>query len=117
MTKEAVVGNRPSESIVVRPVIAGVHRPIATFFRVPSQRQFNQRIRACPMQIGPRVITGTHHIINLFLSRVDRLAARIQLIPALKILPLAFNHREVRVRRLVIKSRTFSAEILHHVLL
>ena len=46
VAEHAIVGDRAAETVMVRPIVARVHRPVAALLGVPSQRQFDQRIGA-----------------------------------------------------------------------
>ncbi len=41
------------------------HRPVSTPFRIPTQRKLDQCSPICAMQVGPRVIARTHHVVDL----------------------------------------------------
>src|SRR5436309_11514455 len=59
MAKHAIVGDFAAKPLMVRPIIARVHRPMAALVRIPAQRQFNEGVARRPVQESPRVIAGS----------------------------------------------------------
>src|SRR3954468_6416541 len=64
VAEHAIVRDGAAEAIVVRTVVTGIHRPVAALLRVPAQRQFEQRVRAGPVEIRPRVVPGAHDVVD-----------------------------------------------------
>ena len=113
VAEHAIVRDGAAEAVVIRTVVARVHRPVAALLGVPGQRQFDQRIAGGSMQVRARVIAGAHDVVDLLLHHVDLLAAGIELVAALIIFPVALKHREVAVRRLMVEG-VLVGEIFHH---
>ena len=44
--------------------MAGIHGPLAAIFRIPGERQFDQRAASGPMQVGSDVVARTHYIVD-----------------------------------------------------
>ncbi len=112
VAEHAVVGDGAAEVVVIRTVVAGVHGPVAALLGVPGQGQLDQRIGGGTVQIRARVIAGPHDVVDLLLHHVDLLAGGIELVATLKVLPVALEHGEVAVRRLMVEG-VLAGEILY----
>ena len=66
----ALVVDRARGPLVIQPVVARIHRPVAALFRIPAQRQLLERVPRGQVQKGPRMIAGAEHVIDLLLFDV-----------------------------------------------
>ena len=89
----------------MRGIESRTHAPISTSFRIPTQRKFDQRSSGVTVEVGPRVVAGTHHVVNFHLFDVRLTSVGADLPPSLVIGLVAKNHREVRVRQGVVELR------------
>src|SRR5271163_2514640 len=46
-------------------VVPGIHSPVTTRFRIPSERKFDQRALLFLVQVGAHVISRTHNVVDL----------------------------------------------------
>ena len=113
VAKHAIVGDGAAEVVVVRTVVARIHGPVAALFGIPAQRQLDQRVGRSPVEIGSRVISGTHDVVDALLHHVDLAAGGIQLIAPLIIFAAAPEHGEITVRR-TMEIRVVAGKILNH---
>src|SRR5690348_6451788 len=58
MAKQAVFRHRAAKIFLVRPIVAGTHRPMAAVFGVPTHRQFHELAVRRTMQKSTRMVTG-----------------------------------------------------------
>src|SRR5207253_5110632 len=115
VAEHALVVDDARGALVVRPVVARIHRPIAAFFRIPTKRQLLQRIAARQVKVSPGVVPRTHYEIDLLLLHIGFLTVEAELPAALIILAAPLDHGEVAVRCFVIK-RLAWLEIFDHIL-
>ena len=64
VAKHALVGNETPGLRMMR-IEPRTHRPVSGPLRVPTQGQFDQRSPLGAMQVRPRMIAGTHHVVDL----------------------------------------------------
>ena len=74
-------------------------------FRIPAERQFDQRSARRAMQIGSRMIARAHDVIDLQLLDVGFFAVEADLPAPLIVLAVAESHRKVRVGEGVVEIR------------
>src|SRR5579864_4204344 len=58
VTKHALQADPASRVGLIRLVVTRIHRPIPTVFRIPCERELEERARAGPVQVGADVISG-----------------------------------------------------------
>jgi len=65
----------------------------AASLAVPAQGQLRKLAGGIEMQISSRVVSGTHHIVNLPFENIDLAGFGIELAPLLVELSAAMDHR------------------------
>src|SRR5580658_7499500 len=102
VTEHAIVAYWATEAVMVGTVVARIHRPVASFFRVPTERQLGQRTAGGPMQVRARMVAGSHDEVDLLFHHIHRFAREIHLVAALIVFAIAPEHGEITVRWLVV---------------
>ncbi len=97
VTEHAIVTQRAAEAVMIRTIVARVHRPVASLFGVPCERQFDQLVAGGPMHVRADVITGTQNVVDLLLQHIDLFAIEIDLVSALIVFTIAPEHGEIAV--------------------
>ena len=110
MARHALVMNHARRTLVIEPVVAGIHAPFAAVFRIPTERQLLQCIAGRQVQECPCVVAGAKNKIDRFLFDIGVPAVESNLPAPLVEFAVALNVLEITVRRLVKKG----AAVLDH---
>jgi hypothetical protein len=106
VARDALVRDFAAEVLVVGVVVAGVHRPTATAFGIPSQRQFIETAVGGLVEECAGVIAGTYHEVDLALEDVDLLAGGPDLVASLEEAAAAFPQLIVSIGGLMVELLT-----------
>ena len=104
VAEEAGVTHLAAEVLVRGAVVARAHPERAAIFHIPTHRQLDQMVVRGAMEVGPRMVAGTHYVVNLRLEDVSLLGIRPFLVAPLEIPLAAPDDRVVSVRRGVVVS-------------
>src|SRR5579863_187822 len=93
----AFVGDGASKIGLIGPGVARTHLPVATFFRIPGNRKFDQFSFASLMQVGPSMVAGSDHVGDLRFHNVRFLAVEADLMATLEPVRAARGHRVITI--------------------
>src|SRR5579864_9563424 len=102
VAEHAIEADQAPLSLMVWPVITGIHCPVADGLGIPAKGKFDQSVATGPVQIGSRMVAGADDEVDFRLGHVRLFTVKVELILALEILPIMLHHRVVSVRRTVI---------------
>src|SRR5579872_3184258 len=88
VAEHAVVADQPPPALMIRPVVAGIHGPVAALFGIPGQRQLDQGIPRGSVQIRAGVIAGANNEVDFGFRHVGLPAVVVDLVLALEIFPV-----------------------------
>src|SRR5262249_22497149 len=97
VTRHARVGDGACEAGMIRAIIAGIHRPRPTVFRIPRKRKFHESVAARPMEERTHMVARTHHKVDFFLEAVRLFAVETDLVAPLVKSSVPLDHREVTI--------------------
>ena len=103
VAEHAIERDRTAEILLVRPVVAGAHRPVPAVFAVPADGHFDEMAARRAMQIAAGVVAGADHVIDPGLYGVRLLPVESRLVPALEPFAVALDHGVVAAGRAVIE--------------
>jgi len=107
VTGHALFVDDSSKVLVRRTVIAGAHRPDATFFRIPADGQLDEPAIGISMKERPRVVTRTDDEIRRQLEGVSLPIVESELMPSLIQDSVAPRNGVITLRRLVMQADRF----------
>ena len=103
MAGHAFKDDRTAEVLLTWIVVAWAHLPISTHFAVPTHREFNELAFIGSMQVCPRVVTRSNHIVDLHLFQVCIGPLKADLVALLIKLAFPFDNLVIPIRGLVVE--------------